>query len=362
MQTIVRWIEEYALASDNGQHGPELDTRVTALRELGRNWRNMNGTQFREALTMGMFSHYFGDAISRAFLTDYNYQAGSWRTYVTPDTAPDFRPVDRYRMSQLGTLYIRGEKQDVEADSLQDSELDMQVEEFSRQLDISWRVLLADDLGKIKQRINMMSSAASLWLDSFVSALYDNATTQATLAALGAPWAGTGRLTAANLAIGLTAMMTRTDAQGIPLIFKRIHLVVPPVSQIQAADILKDLISYGGPGGNVLADFLAISDVRVDPYIATLGANIPWYLVADPREAAAITLLRLQGMSGPVVIQKASDIERITGSAPALLLAGSFATGDLEYMVEDIVGGWDDASYVGVTDFRAMYFSSGTTP
>jgi hypothetical protein len=41
---------------------------------------------------------------------------------------------------------------------------------------------------------------------------------------------------------------------------------------------------------------------------------------------------------------------------------GSFATGDIEFMVEDIVGGWDDAVYVGVTDPRGIYWSSGTTP
>jgi hypothetical protein len=26
------------------------------------------------------------------------------------------------------------------------------------------------------------------------------------------------------------------------------------------------------------------------------------------------------------------------------------------------VGGWDAATYVGVTDFRGIYYSNGTTP
>jgi hypothetical protein len=41
---------------------------------------------------------------------------------------------------------------------------------------------------------------------------------------------------------------------------------------------------------------------------------------------------------------------------------GSFATGDIEYAVEDIIGGWDSGTLVGLTDFRGFLFSSGTTP
>jgi hypothetical protein len=62
------------------------------------------------------------------------------------------------------------------------------------------------------------------------------------------------------------------------------------------------------------------------------------------------------------VSQKASDIRIMQGSAPAAFTMGSFATGDIEYMVEDVIGGWADAADVGVADFRAVLYSSGTTP
>ena len=67
----------------------------------------------------------------------------------------------------------------------------------------------------------------------------------------------------------------------------------------------------------------------------------------------------------PVIVCSANrrnGHEMVTGTAPSAFLMGSFATGDIEFMVEDIVGAWDDASYVGVTDFRGIYYSSGTTP
>ena len=360
MKTIISWITEIALAQDSGLEAAELDKRVTALRELGANVHNMNITQFKEAMTTAHFTSYFGDAISRAFYKDYNYKVGQWKNYVYADTVPDFRDVDRYRMTEPGTLYLRREKAEAKATDIADSEIHYGVHEFARQFDVTWQTILNDDLGKIKETPTRMANAAARWLDGFVSALYDNAVTQATLAALGAPWSGTGRLTAPNLAIGLNAMMARTDVNGNQMNISSISLVIPPILQIQAADILQDLLAYGGPGGNVLGQF--VKGIYTDPYIATAGANVPWYLFAPPSEIPAVTDARLQGWPAPVVAQKRSDLEIISGAAPAAYGLGSFATGDIEYLVEDIIGGWEDASLGGVTDFRGIYYSSGTTP
>jgi hypothetical protein len=220
-----------------------------------------------------------------------------------------------------------------------------------------------DDLGKIRETPQRMARAAARFEDGFVSALYDNATTQATLAALGVPWAITGRLTAANLAIGINAMAVRTDVGGVnQLNFRKLHLVVPTVLRIQAGVILRSELMAGVATNdlNILSEF--ISAVHVDPYIATAGINVPWYLFADPSESPAVSVARLNGFEAPWVFKKSSDVELMSGSAPAPFLLGSFGTGDIEYAVETIIGGWDDASYVGVTDFRGILYSSGTTP
>jgi len=128
----------------------------------------------------------------------------------------------------------------------------------------------------------------------------------------------------------------------------------------QHQQILKDLISYGGPNSNVLSGF--IKGYYTDPYIATSGPNVPWYIFGDPKRIPVVTVLRMQGWAGPVVFSDASSIRVVSGSAPSAFTAGSFATGDIQFAVEDIMGGWDDASYVGVTDFRGLLYSSGTTP
>ena len=270
-----------------------------------------------------------------------------------------FRDIQRMRMTEPGTLERRREKAEAKATYIAESYLAYAVEEYARQFDVSWQTIMNDDLGKIQETPRRMANAARRWADAFVSNLYDNATTQATILALGAPWFGTGRLTTANLAIGLNAMMVRTDAAGNQMNLSKIFLVIPPILEIQAGQMLNNLLAYGGPGGNELGKFVA--GIYVDPYITTAGANVPWYLFADPNEVAAVSVTRLQGWPGPVVAMKKSDIQLMSGSAPAAFSMGSFATGDIEFVMEDVMGGWDSADYVGVTDYRGLYYSNGTT-
>jgi hypothetical protein len=88
---------------------------------------------------------------------------------------------------------------------------------------------------------------------------------------------------------------------------------------------------------------------------------VPWYLFADPAEIPAVTVVRQQGVPGPFTYMKEPEIRVLSGTAPQQFTLGSFATGDIEYGVSDLIGGWDDATYVGATDWRGLYYSSGTT-
>lgn len=339
---------------------PETKQRVIALKEIAVHARHMSADVLAETMTVAHFTQYFSDALSRLFYDDYQTSVGSWKAYTYPETVPDLRDAKRFRMGRPGGLLKRREKQQAQRTYVTPgTPISIGVDEFARSFDVSWGAILNDDLGKIKETPQQMAKAAVDWLDQFVSDLYDNATTQATLAGLGAPWAGTGRLTSANLAVAITAMRTRTDPSGKKLSIKKVHLVIPPELEYTAADLLARAIPFAGNDSNSLGKFIA--SVQVDPYIATAGANIPWYLVADPSEIPTISVARMQGWSGPVVTMKKSDMQVLQGNVPAAYALGSFDTGDIEYQVADIVGGWDDSQFVGVTDYRGMYYSSGTT-
>ena len=358
--SVLSWMSEYINAERQLLGDEQTEIRLRALNEMFHSAPNSG--RFAEAMTTAHFPYYFSDALSREFLRDYEYRGGSWKLYTKADTAPDFRSVDRYRMTEPGTLYPRAEKAEAHATYIAESQIQYAVKEFARQFDVSWQAILNDDLGKIRETPARMARAAARFEDMYVSSLYDNATTQAALVALGAPYSGTGRLTAANLAIGINAMMTRTDVLGNPIQIRRIHLVIPPILLIQARTILESLQMAGVATNdkNVLSDYIA--GIHVDPYIATAAPNVPWYLFADPNEIGAVTVVRLQGAPAPWVAKKKSDIEMVMGTSPAPYQMGSFATGDIEYLVEDVIGGWNDATYVGVTDYQGIYYSSGTTP
>lgn len=361
MERISEWLKEYVAETEKAKGIlpiAEVDTRI---KNLGVMFRARDIEEFKEAMTTAHFTAYFADALSRMFYRDYQYKVGAWTQYTYADTVPDFRDVARFRMSEPETLFPRREKAEAKATYVGETEINYGVEEFARQFDITWQTLLNDDLGKLAETPSRMARAAARFEDAFVSALYDNATTQATLAALGAPWSGTGRLTAENLAIGINAMMTRVDGAGNLMQVNGVHLVIPPLLAIQANVLLESALMPGTPNNdkNVLSRYIA--GVHVDPYIATAAPNVPWYLFASPSEIPAVTVARLNGIGGPWTYMKASDIRMVSGSAPAQFLMGSFATGDIEFAVEDIIGGWDDAAYVGVTDFRGIYYSSGTT-
>lgn len=361
-QHVREWLKEYVATEKEKLGEAETKIRLDAMDAMFNGWRSMNSDQFKEAMTIAHFATYFSDALSRAFYADYQMKSGAWRDYTYPDTAPDFRAIRRGRMSEPGTLLSRREKAEAKATYIDDTWINLYVDEFARQFDVSWQAILNDDLGKIKETPMRMARAAARFEDAFVSNLYDNATTQATLAGIGAPYAGTGRLTAANLAIAIAAFATRVDLLGNPLNITGMWLVIPPILEVQARTILESTLMAGVATNdkNVLPSF--IRGYRVDPYIATAAPNIPWYMFADPGDIPAVPVVRLQGVPGPFSYKKASNIEMISGTAPAGFLLGDFATGDIEYAVEDFIGGYSHASFGGVADIQGLYYSSGTTP
>lgn len=339
----------------------EFDKRIGAMKQVLRESRSLSVDELKETMTTAHFALYFADALSRMFYKEYTAKMGSWRNYCFIDYAPDFRDVKRFRMTRPGTLFLRREKAENKATFRTESEIHYGVESYGRQFDVSWQAIQNDDLGEIKRTPQLMGEAARMFEDQFVSALYDNGVTQATLAGMGMPWAGTGRLTHANLAIGMAAMNSRVDAVGNPIVVNSAWLVIPPLLEIQAMTILQSQLAAGVATNdkNVLPGF--IRGICIDPYIGWAGINIPWYLVADPSQIPSISVLRLQGFDQPWISKQASDIEIISGVAPAAFGLASFGTGDIQYAVDDVIGGWDDAAFVGVTDFRGIYYSSGTT-
>lgn len=324
--------------------------------------------RLQEALTVGHFPNYFARVLSRAVYDRYESMMSDWRDYTYQDTLPDYTVAERYQFSEFDRLERRVEKEEAYAGYVYEQTVrQLQVDDYAKQIDFSRRILVNDDLGAFNNIIDKMVDSARRFLDLYVSALYDNATTQAAMLALGVNYWGTGRLTTANLAIAWNAFVQRTDARGNPIVAQPAYLVIPPILQLTADQILQSerIAELATNAVNVLRNRV---QVKVDPYITFAGANIPWYLFAAPSAIPAVTVAKMQGQEQDFyVYAKSPDKVPVSGAGAlgaADWRAGSFLTGDIELLVETTIGSRIDdlTGLVGVTDVNGLYYSSGTTP
>jgi hypothetical protein len=369
MRRVLSAIMEMALANnaeDNSKQVP-IKEAYSYFNDLLDDRVSANTTAIHEALVVGDFPVYFARTLSRMVYDRYNYRVGVWRDYTYADTLPDYTAGERLRFSEFDTLVKRREKQEPSAGYIYEfPHLTIQVEDYAKQIDFSNRILVNDDLGAFNNIGIKMGDSARRFEDFYVSSLYDNALTQAQLVALGALYSGTGRLSTANLAIGWNAFAQRVDARGNLLNIVPKYLVIPPVLELTARQILTSaqVAELATNGINPLQNAFS---VKVDPYIGFTSPNVPWYLLADPSDIQTIPVVRMAGRPGPRLFAKAPD--KMPMSATGALgtadwRTGSFLTGDIELLVETTIGARNDSPtvYVGVADQQGIYYSSGTTP
>jgi len=105
-----------------------------------------------------------------------------------------------------------------------------------------------------------------------------------------------------------------------------------------------------------------------DPHMAGTSPNLPWYAFSDYRASGIVplVLLRRQGMPGPMILRKKSDIESVTSllgaGADVPPILGDFATGNVIIKVVDEWGTYIDDTEGNLFDYRGAYYSSGTAP
>lgn len=324
-----------------------------------------NPYRLAEVMTTAQFPLLFGTVLSRRLMDQYELRRGAWKAYTYQDTTPDFRRVDRYRTTRPGTLFQRGEMGQAQETQITESVIQYGVSEFARTFSITWRVLVNDDLGAIDRVTGEMVDAALMFEDSFVSALYDNAVSQAAMVALGAQYAGTGRISEANLTVAVNAMRTRQDADGNPIMANGLWLIIPPEAEIATQRVLETALTLGSPNNDVNVVRRYIRGYYVDPYIATAAPVMPWYMIADPSSRFnTVTVARLAGWGDtPKLWLRASDRLPLSPSGAAGgadAWGGSWTSKAIEIEVEDIIGGWDSPVWGGVTNFQGLYYSDGT--
>lgn len=374
MRTIMRMISEVAQ-----EHVSADNERCAEMREAFQELDNVidrrgdimtSRERFAEVLTTVDFPYYFARTINRAVEARYQYMKGNWRDYCLQLLMTDYTTAERYRMSEFDRPVLRRVKDEARPGYIYEGRTQYGIADYAKQIDFERRILINDDLGAFDEIATLMADSTSRFLDWFVSALYDNVLTQAAMTALGVNYAGTGRLTTANLGIAWNAFAQRLDGRNNPLNIRPTYLVIPPQLELTANQILQSerIAELATNGINPMRGRL---QVKIDPYIAVAPAapaNIPWYLFASPSAIPTVRYTKWTGRPNDFYLfAKAPDkVPMSTGGAlgTANWRDGSFLTGDIEMSVETTIGSRSDdlAGLVGVSDAQGLWYSSGTTP
>ncbi len=324
--------------------------------------------QFKEAMSTSDFPILFGDTLDRLVVADYRAMPSSFRLFLRVGTVADFRTVDRYRVSdgdqRLDQVPQGG---NYPAGSLDEAGMSFKVNKYGRTFNLLWEALVNDDLDALRSVPTRMARAALRTEQHFASSLY---VANTTLFTVGHVNKGTAKLTPDSLVAGWNALVViGVDANGEPIFNMPRYLVVPPVLELKARQIVGSMqLAYAG--GDSAAASVAVAyatdnpmqgrlEVQVDPYLPVVdptNGNTSWYLLADPDNGHVAEIAFLRGYEEPGLYMKASNQVRL-GGGPADVMEGDFETDAVHYKVRHVVGG---AHANALDNWRFGYWSDGT--
>ena len=167
------------------------------------------------------------------------------------------------------------------------------------------------------------------------------------------------RISEARMAFG-----QRTDARGEPINADLAYIVYhrgleDVVNTIKASQLVPELATNAA--NVVRTGWIGIKD----PYITGTAPNLPWYaFTANTSGIVPFVLARRQGVPGPLILRKKSDVESVTSilgnGTPVNPVWGDFESGNIVLKVLDVWGTFIDGTDGNLFDHRGAYYSSGT--
>lgn len=323
-----------------------------------------------EVMTSGDFTNAIQTFVSRQMLPGYQARGFNFEPFMYNDTLPNFMTVQRHQRRQFSDdLEHVGEKGTARPGSVVDStRRDYRVYRWKKQYDFSMEALVNDDMGYFTEQATVMGGDARRTLEKHVSNYLFNATTVARLTALGALYFTNGRLTTARVSTGRMAFAQRTDAAGNPIVASLDYIVghtglLDTAATIQNSTLVPELATNAQ---NVVRGTFTFIE---DPHLAGTAPTLPWMALTSPMSGANVrpfVLARRQGVPGPVIMRKRSDIERVTsllgGGSQMAPIWGDFDTGDIVLKVHDEWGTYIDGTNGNLFDERGAYYSAATAP
>lgn len=314
----------------------------------------------QEALGTSDFPLLFGDILDRQLLANYRAWAPTYRNYVRIRSVRDFRTVNRYSVDgSEAILATVNEQEEYPASSLSENRDQYSVAKRGRRIPFSWEAMINDDLDALKDIPQRFAKAAARSEERFATELFVDANgPHASLYTAGfANIINTTNgasddnppLSISGLQDALIVLAGQTDADGEPIVFDVVHLVVPPALEPTAKNILNAtelrITERGGVSGQqlIVANWMTNRiQLSVNPYIPVVASsangNTSWFLFGAPGDGRpALEMGFLRGHEEPEIFMKAPNAMRIGGGEDPM--NGDFDTDSIQYKVRHVLGG-----------------------
>lgn len=274
---------------------------------------------------------------NRLLRKGYQAYTGGLQRACRQVDAPDFRPLQRLQIGELGTLLKVNEGGEFTRTSTVEAKEAYSIDTFGRIFGITRRALVNDDLGAFNDLSTKLGRAAAEFVaGQLVALLVSNPTlgvdSTAVFHANHGNLAASGTvISVASLGVALKSMRLQKGLTGTPIDVTPTFLVVPASLETVALQTIAAITPTQTSNVNPFSGKL---DLIVEPRLDATSATA-WYLAADPGVIDTIEYAYLDGVPGP-----------------ELIMQQGFEVDGVEWKVRLDFG-------AGILDFRGLYKNPG---
>lgn len=314
--------------------------------------------KMQEILSTSDFPLLFGDILDTRLLNQYATTPNVWSRYAQRGVVSDFRQSRMIALDGLQQpLYASNRKAELEGvdldNTLTETPYYTQVEVYERGVSYNWRMLM-NRRGEFLSRIpQLLTRAASRTEEKFATSLFMGAAgADSTFFSVGNANIVTGNpaLGISGLKAAMNKLYAQVDSGGDPIVIDGVVLIVPPLLQLDAEELVKatQLEIVPAPGATTGSGTRVFTppwvnrfEVAVNWYqpIVDVSANknTTWYLAAMPQDRPAMEVTFLSGYETPSLWQKAPNSMRLGGGIDPIM--GDYEDNSIKQKVMHIIGG-----------------------
>lgn len=265
-------------------------------------------------------SGLLGNTTNRFLAEGFNAVEGGWRDIAATRPATDFKEMSVYSLTGDAEYQKVGETGEIKHGTLGETGYTNRVETFARMFTLTRKQIINDDLGALAQVPRKLGRGAALALNRvFWTEFLDNASFFSVGNNNLITGAGTA-LSTAGLGAATTKFRKQTDPDGQPLGSTPKILLVPPELEVAASELMTSAgVNTGGasteaqvPNRNIWAGkYRVVSSSYLSNDDFTGYSTTAWYLLADPKDIAAIEVAFLFGREQPTIESADADFDQL---------------------------------------------------